>query len=54
MMRKVSVSWREVLDAVSDIEKYGLDFVNAFTLRVMKKNNVAETYANNRGFDGME
>ncbi|MEM2533892.1 MAG: hypothetical protein QXK12_07725 [Candidatus Nezhaarchaeales archaeon] len=54
MMRKVSVSWREMLDAVSDIEKYGLDFVNALTLQIMKKNNVTEIYTSNRGFDGME
>ncbi|MEM2696164.1 MAG: PIN domain-containing protein, partial [Thermoproteota archaeon] len=41
-MRKVSVSWREMLDAVSDMEKYDLDFIDALTLQVMKKNNVTE------------
>ena len=54
MMRKVSVSWREMLDAVSDMEKYGLDFIDALTLQVMKKNNVTEIYTNDKDFDRVE
>jgi len=54
MMRKVNVSWREMLDAVSDIEKYNLDFIDVLTLQVMKKNNVTEIYTNDRDFDRVE
>ncbi|MEM2533897.1 MAG: type II toxin-antitoxin system VapC family toxin [Candidatus Nezhaarchaeales archaeon] len=53
-MRKVSVSWREMLDAVSDMEKYDLDFIDALTLQVMKKNNVTEIYTNDKDFDRVE
>ncbi|MEM0373661.1 MAG: type II toxin-antitoxin system VapC family toxin [Sulfolobales archaeon] len=54
MMRKVEASWRDMLDAASDMEKYGLDFVDALTLQVMKKNNVTEIYTNDRDFDRVE
>ncbi|MEM3542683.1 MAG: type II toxin-antitoxin system VapC family toxin [Candidatus Methanomethylicia archaeon] len=54
MMRKVEASWRDMLDAASDMEKYGLDFVDALTLQVMKKNNVTEIYTNDRDFDKVE
>ncbi|MEM0085028.1 MAG: type II toxin-antitoxin system VapC family toxin [Candidatus Methanomethylicia archaeon] len=53
-MRKVETSWREMLDAALDMEKYGLDFVDALTLQVMKKNNVTEIYTNDRDFDGVD
>jgi len=54
VMRKVSVSWREMLDAVSDMEKYDLDLIDALTLQVMKKNNVTEIYTNDKDFDRVE
>jgi len=53
-MRKVETSWREMLDAASDMEKYDLDFVDALTLQVMKRNNVTEIYTNDRDFDRVE
>jgi len=53
-MRKVEASWRDMLDAASDMEKYGLDFIDALTLQVMKKNNVTEIYTNDRDFDRVE
>ena len=28
-MKKVGVSWKEIVDAISDMEKYNLDFVDA-------------------------
>ena len=54
VMRKVSVSWREMLDAVSDMEKYDLDLIDALTLQVMKKNNVTEIYTKDKDFDRVE
>lgn len=54
-MRKVETSWREMLNAVSDMEKYNLDFVDALTLQViMKKNNVTEIYTNDKDFERVE
>jgi len=53
-MRKVEISWREMLDALSDMEKYDLDFVDATTLQVMKENNVSEIYTNDKDFDRVE
>jgi len=53
-MMKVEVSWVEMLDALSDMKRYGLDFVDAVTLQVMKKNNVSEIYTNDKDFDRVE
>jgi len=53
-MMKVEVSWGEMLDALSDMKRYGLDFVDAVTLQVMKKNNVSEIYTNDKDFDRVE
>ncbi|MEM2687632.1 MAG: type II toxin-antitoxin system VapC family toxin [Thermoproteota archaeon] len=53
-MKRVETSWTEMLDAVSDMEKYDLDSVNALTLQVMKKNNVAEIYTDDKDFDRVE
>ncbi len=53
-MMKVEVSWREMLNALSDMEKYNLDFVDAITLQVMKKNSVSEIYTNDKDFDRVE
>jgi len=50
-MNKTEVSWNEVMEAVSDIEKYDLDFVDALALQTMKKNNVKEIYTNNKDFN---
>lgn len=44
-----------MLNAVSDMEKYNLDFVDALTLQViMKKNNVTEIYTNDKDFERVE
>jgi len=53
-MMKVEVSWGEMLDALSDMKRYSLDFVDAVTLQVMKKNNVSEIYTNDKDFDRVE
>ena len=53
-MRKVEISWADMLDAISDMKKYNLDFVDALTLQVMKRNNVKEIYTNDKDFDRVE
>ncbi|MEM1582641.1 MAG: type II toxin-antitoxin system VapC family toxin [Candidatus Bathyarchaeia archaeon] len=53
-MKKVGASWMEMLDAISDMEKYELDFTDALTLQVMKKNNVKEIYTNDKDFERVE
>lgn len=53
-MRKVEISWADMLDAISDMKKYNLDFVDALTLQAMKRNNVKEIYTNDKDFDRVE
>jgi len=50
-MEKAEVSWKEMIEAISDMKKYDLDFVDALTLQTMKRNNVNEIYTNDRDFD---
>jgi predicted nucleic acid-binding protein len=53
-MRKAEVLWTDMLDAISDMEKYNLDFVDALTLQAMKRSNVREIYTNDKDFDRVE
>ena len=50
-MEKAEVSWNEMMEAISDMKKYDLDFVDALTLQTMKKNNVKEIYTNDKDFN---
>jgi len=50
-MKKAEVSWNEMMEAISDMKKYDLDFVDALTLQTMKKNNVKEIYTNDKDFN---
>jgi hypothetical protein len=50
-MRKESVSWREMMDAKADMEKYKLEFVDALVLQTMKRNDVREIYTNDKDFE---
>ena len=53
-MKKVAITWADALEAIPYLKKYGLDFVDSLTLRVMKRNGVKEIYANDRDFDRVE
>jgi len=33
------------------VKKHDVDFVDAFTLQIMKKNNIKEIYSNDTDFD---
>jgi len=50
-MKKAEVSWNEMMEAISDMKKYDLDFVDALILQTMKKNNVKEIYTNDKDFN---
>jgi predicted nucleic acid-binding protein len=50
-MEKAGVSWREVVNALSDMEEYELDFVDALALQTMKGKSVKEIYTNDRDFE---
>jgi len=50
-MKKAEVSWSDMIAAIDDMNKYGLDFVDALTLQTMKRNNINEIYTNDRDFD---
>ncbi|MBS7645538.1 MAG: type II toxin-antitoxin system VapC family toxin [Candidatus Bathyarchaeia archaeon] len=48
---KKGISWKDVMEAVEDMNKYDLDLVDAITLQTMKKYGVKEIYTNDRDFD---
>ena len=50
-MKKAEVSWSDMIAAIDDMNKYGLDFVDALTLQTMKRNDINEIYTNDRDFD---
>ena len=50
-MKKAEISWNDMMEAISDMNRYDLDLVDALALQTMKKNNVKEIYTNDRDFD---
>lgn len=50
-LRKVSNSWRDFIDALSDMSRYRIDFVDALTLQVMRRENLREIYSSDLDFD---
>jgi len=50
-MKKVSNRWRDFPRASAEAEKEGVDFVDALTLAVMRREKVAEVYSNDKDFD---
>ena len=50
-MKKVDVSWNDMMEAIDDMREYDLDLVDALTLQTMKRNKVKEIYTNDRDFD---
>lgn len=53
-LRKAEVAWEDMLSALDDIERFEIDFVDALTLQLMKKNEVTEIYSNDTDFDRVE
>jgi predicted nucleic acid-binding protein len=50
-MRKVSNRWTDSTKASAEAEKAGIDFVDALTLAVMRREKIAEIYSNDKDFD---
>jgi predicted nucleic acid-binding protein len=50
-MKKVSNRWRDFPRASAEAEKAGIDFVDALTLAVMRREKIAEVYSNDKDFD---
>ena len=53
-LRKAEVAWEDMLAALDDMERFGVDFVDALTLQLMKKNEVTEIYSSDTDFDRVE
>jgi len=53
-LRKVSNVWWDFVEALSDMEKYNMDFVDALILQIMKRENVREIYSNDLDFDRVD
>jgi predicted nucleic acid-binding protein len=50
-MKKVSNRWRDFPRASAEAEKDGIDFVDALTLAVMRREKIVEVYSNDKDFD---
>ena len=50
-MHKITASWQDMLSAPEYMETNDLDYVDALTIQVMKKNGISEIYSNDKDFD---
>jgi predicted nucleic acid-binding protein len=50
-MRKAVPLWEDMLSALDYMEAGDVDYVDALTLQMMKKNGLDEIYSNDRDFD---
>jgi len=50
-MKKVSNKWRDFPRASAEAEKEDIDFVDALTLAVMRREKIAEVYSKDKDFD---
>lgn len=50
-MNKLNTTWDDFLTALNDVDEHNIDFVDALTLRTMKKNKINEIYTNDKDFD---
>jgi len=50
-MKKVSNRWRDFPRAYAEAEKEDIDFVDALTLAVMRREKIAEVYSKDKDFD---
>ncbi|HEX9862860.1 MAG TPA: type II toxin-antitoxin system VapC family toxin [Candidatus Bathyarchaeia archaeon] len=54
IMNKLTIAWDDFLAALDDVDKCGIDFVDALTLQTMKKNKINEIYSNDKDFDRVQ
>lgn len=50
-LRKQSPNWEDCLGAIKESKEYDLDYVDALTVQMMRKNGVKEIYTNDKDFD---
>ncbi len=50
-MSKLSMTWDDFVTVLGDVDEHRIDFVDALTLRMMKKNKMSEIYSNDKDFD---
>jgi predicted nucleic acid-binding protein len=50
-LQKLNNTWNDYLPALDNVDKHGIDFVDALTLQQMKKNKINEIYSNDKDFD---
>jgi len=50
-MNKLNITWDDLLTTLDDMDEYKIDFVDALTLKKMKKNKINEIYSNDTDFD---
>jgi predicted nucleic acid-binding protein len=50
-MNKLNATWDDLITALDDMDEHAIDFVDAVTLRTMKKNRIDEIYSNDKDFD---
>ena len=50
-LRKSVPSWEDMLSAIDDMWAMDIDYVDALTLQLMKRNRVDEIYSNDKDFD---
>ena len=53
-MKKVSNRWRDFPRASAEAEKEDIDFVDALTLAVMRREKIAEVYSKDKDFDRID
>ncbi len=53
-MKKVGNSWKDFPKASVEAENLAIDFVDALTLRLMKREKIQEIYSNDKDFDRAE
>ena len=53
-LHKATVSWEDMLSAIDYMNAHNIDYVDALTLQLMKRNNVKEIYSNDKDFDRAE
>lgn len=53
-LQKVTASWEDMISAIDYTDTYGIDYIDALTIQLMKKHNVNEIYSNDKDFDKVE
>ena len=50
-MNKLAIEWENFLPSLEDMYGKQVDFVDALSLQIMKKNKITEIYSNDKDFD---